>query len=570
MHKDPHRIRKQSWIVRVGSAADAFAWRKLLRDQWQDLLLPVLEKAFDEVVQGERVLHIPKIELQVQIDSARHPPESLPDLLIQQLQEQLQSMLQDQMRSAGQPDSWNESTTRINRFEILLHYLRTGSVPWQAAFASTSAEADALTETCCEQWPHLMDHLQHRQESAPFFFRLLQLISEEECLSLVRALSARASQELQTAAEQCIRVLLAAEQAILSRHTRLQLAAGFLSQCSSWQEDAAAHALFSIAINAVPPEERPGLHGFISSLPASAAALLQGEKPGGERGADGAVVALSSEVDLVPDSMSSLQLGRGEIDGSGATSHGFPSSLPESVAVRLRHAKPGGDRDADGASAELLQEAHKMAAPVHSLNLGNGAAPGAFDQEASSPGFPFADEYPARRQPTEDLFPLTVHQAGLVLLHPFITRLFAHTGIMEKGEPKLASFALTRAAALLHFTATGREPVYEYELGLIKVLLGLHPHTVLLVCEGLLEARAREEVGSLLQAAITHWSALKSTSIDGLRSSFLQRQALLREEEHGWKLQVERKPFDVLLDQLPWSISIVKLPWMKKAVYTEW
>jgi len=422
----------------------------------------------------------------------------------------------------------------------------------------------------------LMDHLQNRRESAPFYFRLLQLTSEEECLSLVRALSAKAPEEPQTAAVQCITVLLAAEQAILSRHTRLQLAAGFLSQCSSWREGAAAPVLLSIAMDAVPPEEMPGLHGFIASLPASVAVLLQGEKPGGDREADGAVVALSSEIDLVPDSMSSLQLGRGETGGSGATSHDFPSSLPESVAVRLQQEKPGGDRDADSASVEVLEGAHKMAAPVRSSNLGSdetngsGATPGAFGQEASPPGFPFADEYPARRRPTEDLFPLTVHQAGLVLLHPFISRLFAHTGIMEKGVPKLSSFALTRAAALLHFTATGREPVYEYELGLIKVLLGLHPHTVLLVCEGLVEARAREEVQVLLQAVIAHWSALKNTSIHGLRSSFLQRQALLREEGNGWKLQVERKPFDVLLDQLPWSISIVKLPWMKKAVYTEW
>ena len=163
-----------------------------------------------------------------------------------------------------------------------------------------------------------------------------------------------------------------------------------------------------------------------------------------------------------------------------------------------------------------------------------------------------------------------VHQAGLVLLHPFMLRFFESTGILEKGDIQLSSFSLARAAALLHFLATGREEVYEYEIGFIKMLLGMHPESPLLVCEGLIKSCDKEEAESLLQSVIGHWSVLKNTSVSGLRSSFLQRPALLREDENGWNLHVERVPFDVLLDQLPWSISIVKLPWMKKALYTEW
>ena len=65
MQRASHRIRRQKWLVHTGSAEEAFAWRKLLRDKGQDILLPVLEKAFDEVARDERVICIPRIELKV-------------------------------------------------------------------------------------------------------------------------------------------------------------------------------------------------------------------------------------------------------------------------------------------------------------------------------------------------------------------------------------------------------------------------------------------------------------------------------------------------------------------------
>jgi hypothetical protein len=80
----------------------------------------------------------------------------------------------------------------------------------------------------------------------------------------------------------------------------------------------------------------------------------------------------------------------------------------------------------------------------------------------------------------------------------------------------------------------------------------------------------REEAETVLQSTINYWSVLKNTSIDGLRSSFVQRSGLLRRTENGWELQVEHQSFDMLLEHLPWSISIIKLSWMKQPLYTEW
>ena len=75
---------------------------------------------------------------------------------------------------------------------------------------------------------------------------------------------------------------------------------------------------------------------------------------------------------------------------------------------------------------------------------------------------------------------------------------------------------------------------------------------------------------ALLAAVIGHWSALKNTSVPGLRTAFVERPGLLRAIEGGWRLNVERQPHDILLERLPWSISLVRLPWMDRPLFVEW
>ena len=69
---------------------------------------------------------------------------------------------------------------------------------------------------------------------------------------------------------------------------------------------------------------------------------------------------------------------------------------------------------------------------------------------------------------------------------------------------------------------------------------------------------------------ITHWSALKNTSIDGLREGFLKRDGLITKKENGWLLQVERKTMDVLLENIPWGYSTISLMWNDYLLTVEW
>lgn len=161
-----------------------------------------------------------------------------------------------------------------------------------------------------------------------------------------------------------------------------------------------------------------------------------------------------------------------------------------------------------------------------------------------------------------------IGNAGLVLLHPFLSPFFSHLGLYADRAWK-DDAAHRRAVLLLHYLATGRQSIAEYELPLCKLLLGYPMEQPV---EALLEITPAEqaECNALLQEVVDQWSILKSTSVEGLQQSFLQRDGKLSRQDNGWKLQVEQQPYDILLDHLPWSIGVIRNSWMQELLFTEW
>ena len=80
----------------------------------------------------------------------------------------------------------------------------------------------------------------------------------------------------------------------------------------------------------------------------------------------------------------------------------------------------------------------------------------------------------------------------------------------------------------------------------------------------------KEECENLLQVVLEHWGALGSTTPDGLRQGFLQREGKLEKKSNGWYLQVEQKTMDMLLSKLPWNLSMIQFSWMKEVLRVEW
>ncbi len=162
---------------------------------------------------------------------------------------------------------------------------------------------------------------------------------------------------------------------------------------------------------------------------------------------------------------------------------------------------------------------------------------------------------------------IPVRNAGTVLLSPFIPRLLERLNFTADGHFTHQQNR-EKAAQFLQYVITGKQTA-NTDLALNKIICGLTP-----------EARLSENIeittedatfsDQVLNALISNWRALGSTSIPALRETFLIREGLLAESSEQWKLTVERKTFDVLLNQCPFSFSVIKYPWMKKPLVVEW
>ena len=159
-----------------------------------------------------------------------------------------------------------------------------------------------------------------------------------------------------------------------------------------------------------------------------------------------------------------------------------------------------------------------------------------------------------------------VLNAGMVILHPFLHPFFSALGIAKQGKLEKPE----RAICLLQYLATGRVGDMEHELPLNKLLCGIpleQPQSRKIR----LTKKEKTEADNLLRAVIGHWSALGSTSAEGLRGTFLCREGKLTSDPFGdWQLRVEQRSFDILLADLPWGFSMIKLPWMDGLLKVEW
>lgn len=161
-----------------------------------------------------------------------------------------------------------------------------------------------------------------------------------------------------------------------------------------------------------------------------------------------------------------------------------------------------------------------------------------------------------------------IQNAGLILIHPFISSLFQKLDLLNGLKFKSID-EQERAVLILQYIVDGQKILPEHILPLNKILCGL-PLGYPVANKLTLNEEEKELIDSLLLAIIQQWRVLGNSSIKGLRESFLQREGKLISEEKNWKLLVEQKSFDMLLDQLPWSYTHVKLAWMKKAIVTSW
>ena len=180
------------------------------------------------------------------------------------------------------------------------------------------------------------------------------------------------------------------------------------------------------------------------------------------------------------------------------------------------------------------------------------------------------DELQRSRERFNDSDELYLANAGLIIFWPFLARLFETLDLVQAQAQEFKNVESSeRAVHLLQYLVDESSETAEHLLPLNKLLCGLGLMEPVSASIDISE-QEKAECEKLLTAVIQHWTALKNTSIDGLRKAFLQREAILRIRDGGWLLQVERATHDILLDNIPWSIRMIKLPWMEELIYVEW
>jgi hypothetical protein len=176
------------------------------------------------------------------------------------------------------------------------------------------------------------------------------------------------------------------------------------------------------------------------------------------------------------------------------------------------------------------------------------------------------NNYDAREESTTNADGQIMGQAGILLIHPFLKAFCKRWELLTESDELKSPEEMVH---ILHFMATGRENDAEFELSMEKFLCGLDADTVL-EKESTITDEMKENVEELLQSAITHWTALKGTSVAALRGEFLMRPGKVEVGENHISVTMERKVVDILIDKLPWTLNYIKLPWRKELIRVTW
>lgn len=514
-----HMIRQQYVHVELnGTEAEGMALQRRLPDLCHHWLTPAIAETLDRCAPPEGHLTIDRLELEVGTVTLDNLEEELPALVALALENAIREQsLPETVSAAGrEADPMQHKTAQQSLHAALIYFLETGSLPWSFRLPEGVPLEQALfhvweeAATAGEPARAIQAALLPALASATIRQRLTRQFSPRFWETLLSLLSPAAKKVV----DGIVPVL---HSAAVSSATITDF------EQQLWQnvfaDVAAGHALSARRLVGEAWHALP-----TTSVESTALASVLDRHWSGVTSVPSTATNHIERTELRPPTRPGLRV---------------PSS-PESAT------KPGTPRDSpDAGEPRDDLEARDVRAFWE-------------PSEARDAG--------AIREHPEAKAGIYIENAGLVLLHPFLARFFATLAIATEN----ALLQPERALGLLHFLATGQTTAPEHALVLPKILCNL-PLLAPVATNLELTAAETAEAIVLLEAVIRHWSVLRNTSPDGLRSAFLLRAGKVSLRDDGdWLLQVETSGVDLLLDQLPWGLSMIKLPWMNRMVWVEW
>ena len=159
--------------------------------------------------------------------------------------------------------------------------------------------------------------------------------------------------------------------------------------------------------------------------------------------------------------------------------------------------------------------------------------------------------------------------AGLVLLHPFLSIFFKRTNLIDEKKHFISFEKQIHAVHLLRFASGKTGKHFSHLLCLEKILCGFTPNFPI-PTEFSISEQEQHETKDLYLAISQHWKSVKNTSIDGIQNSFIHRTGIISMEAPYWLVRVENSAIDILMDDIPWELSTIILPWNDKSIWVEW
>jgi hypothetical protein len=520
-----HHLSKLIITTTTASDSEGFALRRLLKENWQQLL-PDLSESFDQVCKEDEVIHLPKITISLAVDSMDSLVSDMPithneylkDQIITQLMQQVQhykTQLNNRESSSYQQDEWlddktnNEylaeykNTTKTNKqrvglltWQAVQSYLNSGTLPW--FIMQEKSTKDLVQEDNSQPLYLSMQSLIKQnvtqcieglfeEHSAQKINRLIQLCDDELRKSIFESLVERALGKFNLLKNE------EAGDARLKRQALVYICEEVIHKSAN--SIAVTNALFTQLMSDKP--EKNVVHNSI----------IQGR-------------ILN---DLIPETAKQFNISENVL------------SILTSRILR---------------QTNVFQKAknQRMTEDIQAEN--DKALDNISDQDIF-------------KNATQVMF------VGGILLYPYLTRLFNDLDYLSKDKT-IKNNKHNSAVSVMVYLLTGQEQAFDYQLYFIKWLLGIPVNALITLEENSLTDNEKALTDNVLLSLKSHWSVMNNTSIDTIRKSFLQRSGMMKLDDEQCHLHIERKGIDVLIDQIPFSLSIIRLAWIKQPIIVTW
>ena len=162
-----------------------------------------------------------------------------------------------------------------------------------------------------------------------------------------------------------------------------------------------------------------------------------------------------------------------------------------------------------------------------------------------------------------------VNDAGIVLLHPFLTAYFSQLRLIDQDKQFKSVEEQIRAVHLLKHLSGDDATHHSHRLAMEKMMCGLSPEFPI-DQDFHITKEEEQESEAMLTSLCQYWRPLNGSSIAGLQQSFFLRHGTIEYTDDTWIVRVEGSAIDILLEDLPWEISTILLPWMEPMILVEW